>query len=233
MYTFSKATKHPLFLFLLALIPATGFCEDWRQDFSSMPDDWEVQGKPFTAKAKFSIEEDPSGTNAWLNMTADKATATFRMKKPLPIDLNKTPIVRWRWRVTTYPTGGDSRNPKTDDQAIGLYFSTGSTFSQKSVAYLWETDTPVGLIGTSVYARVVTVQWHSLRNEESSKPDLFYIEERNLAEDFKAAFDMVPDKLGLGVSCNSQYTGTKAAAQLDWIEFLPAQPSDHPGEPQP
>ena len=50
--------------------------------------------------------------------------------------------MRWRWKVVTLPAGADGSKDKLDDQAIGLYVSTGGMFSQKSFALRWETDTP-------------------------------------------------------------------------------------------
>ncbi|HBA85559.1 MAG TPA: hypothetical protein DCZ95_15865 [Verrucomicrobia bacterium] len=192
----------------------------WRLDFKVMPAGWAVQGKPFTQAAVFAVGEDEANpSHRWLSMTADDASATLKSSDALPVDLNKTPIMRWRWRATVLPTGADGRDPKKDDQAIGLYISTGGMFKQQSLAYRWETVTPMGTEGSAQYAKVVSVKWHALRNEKDVDGATFFVEERNVAEDFKKAFGFIPDKFGLGISCNSQYTDSKAAAQLDWVEF--------------
>ncbi len=195
----------------------------WRQEFQTMPDGWKLKGKPGTPAAVFEPGRSADGSNTWLNMTADKASASLVVELP-NVKLADTPILRWCWRVTVLPKGADGRESAKDDQAIGLYVSAGGMFSQKSLAYRWETETPIGEEGTASYAAgVVKVKWFCLRNKQSAKDDSFIIEERNVAADFKSHFGKVPEKIGMSVSCNSQYTGSKAEAQLAWVEFVPEQ----------
>jgi len=157
-------------------------------------------------------------------MSADKASASLLSGDALSVDLKKTPILRWRWRATVLPTGADARNPDKDDQAIGIYISSGSRFRQQSIAYRWETQPPAGAEGSVQYAKVVTIKWFALRDESHMDGQTFFTEERNVAEDFEKAFGSVPERIGIGISCNSQYTGSKAEAQLDWIEFVAEAP---------
>lgn len=198
----------------------------WREDFDALPKDWEVRGKPGTPRAKFeavTIAADTNATVSVLRMTADAASSSVVASLPA-VDLRKTPILRWRWRVIELPAGADGLDPKKDDQAIGVYVSAGGMFSQRSVAYRWETETPVGASGTAKYAGgVARVQWFCLHNRGSASNE-FVVESRNVAEDFKKAYGEIPEKIGLSISCNSQYTGGKAAAELDWIEFVAEDP---------
>ena len=193
----------------------------WREDFRKLSPDWKVRGAPGTPKAAFKVEAAQDGDGV-LVMSADKASGSLVL--PLEgVNLSRTPVVRWRWQMTVYPDQADGRDPKRDDQAIGLYFSTGGMLSQKSVAYRWETDTPVGAEGDARYAAgVVKIHWFGLRNRAGGT-NTWFVEERNLAEDFKKAFGFVPEKIGLGVSCNSEMTSSHAEARLDWVEF-PAAP---------
>lgn len=211
-----------LVLFGMGNVATAGDPVGWRIAFDTLPKDWAVQGKPFTPQAVFEIATDPTNSTLhWLSMTADKASASFKSSDALPVDLKKTPIMRWCWRATVLPTGADGRDPKKDDQAIGLYISSGGMFKQQSLAYRWETETPTGAEGDAQYAKVVSVHWMALRNKQDADGQTFYTEERNVADDYQKAFGSIPDKIGMGISCNSQYTASKAAAQLQWIEFLP------------
>lgn len=198
----------------------------YRITFQQMGNEWDVKGVPGKPKAVFEAGYS-DGTNLVLRMTSDKATATLKGGK-LDVDLAKTPIMRWRWKVITLPEGADGRDGKLDDQAIGLYVSTGSMLRQKCVAYRWETDTPTGVTGRAKYAGgIVSILWDCKRNKDdlANLPDAdgWLIDSANVAEDFKKAFDEVPSSIGLGISCNSQFTGTRAEALLDWVEFLPAE----------
>jgi hypothetical protein len=200
-----------------------GTADAQRITFETIPDGWNVYGKPFTKASVFKIQDNPAVPgHQWLSATSENASASLLSNFPLPVDLKKTPIIRWRWRATVLPPGADGRNPDKDDQVIGLYVSSGSRLKQRTVAYRWETQTPVGSEGTVQYASLFAVKWITIRNQSHADGETFFIEERNVAEDFQKAFGSVPDKIGLGISCNSQYTDSSSAAQLDWIEFVAA-----------
>lgn len=199
----------------------------WIEQFSSpgvsgiqaLPPGWVIENKPGTALAEFSVRKDEISGDSFLHMEADKASASVITRLD-GVDIGKTPYMRWRWRVRTLPDGADGRVRAKDDQAIGIYVGAGSTFSNKSVSYRWDTDTPRWSEGSASYGfGVVKVRWFTLRNKEDALSGPWIVEERNVAEDFKNAWGFYPDEVYLSVSCNSQYTGSEAAADLDWIGF--------------
>lgn len=196
----------------------------WREEFKAMSPKWEVRGKPGVKTAVFQVRQPTGLDHPCLAMESDRASASLLMELD-GVNLAKTPILRWRWRVTAFPPNADGRNPDKDDQAIGIYVNAGSLLSQRSIAYRWETETPPGADGTANYAGgLVKVKWFCLRNKKDGESRTFIIEERNVAEDFKKSFGYIPAKIGIGISCNSQYTASQASAELDWIELVPAQP---------
>jgi hypothetical protein len=153
-------------------------------------------------------------------MRAIKASGSL-VTKIAEVDIRKAPLLRWRWKAAKLPPEADGRMKNKDDQAIGIYVGTGSTLDNKSVSYRWDTDTPRGSEGNCVYGMgTIKVKWFTLRNKEDISDDGWFIEERNVAEDFNEAWGYYPEKLYLSVSCNSQYTGSEAEAELDWIELL-------------
>jgi len=197
-----------------------------RITFDSIPPDWTVKGKPFTKESVFEVQTNPAMSgHCWLAASSENASASLLSTYPLAVNLKKTPIIRWRWRATVLPPGADGRNPNKDDQVIGLYVSSGNRLNQRSIAYRWETQTPVGSEGTVRYANLFAVKWFTIRNEHHADGQTFFIEERNVAEDFEKTFGSIPDQIGIGISCNSQYTGSRSEAQLDWIEFCAATPN--------
>ncbi len=210
----------------------------WRENFKQWNRAWDIRGVPGTPKAKFEVrpltdrEEQPA-----LVMTSDRASATL-MIPVKGVDLEKTPVMRWRWRAPKLPEGADGRVAGKDDQAIGIYVGTRAGWlRQNSIAYRWETLTPVGDKGTATYgAGTVRVAWFSLRNQRDGEGPA-YEESRNVAEDFKSIYGEVPKEFALSVSCNSQGTDSKAQAVLEWIEFVPAPaesaPSVTPPPPPP
>jgi hypothetical protein len=206
-------------LVLVAASPA-GARAPWREEFRSLPTVWEVRTVPRTKVTEFRA--DPGGADGAgvLVMEADDASATFATQLK-SVDLNRTPILRWRWRVLEFPRDADGRVADRDDQAIGIYVSYGGILGQRSIAYRWETDTPIGSEGDATYgAGIVKVHWIAVRNEGDGAGE-FRIEERNVAADFQRVFGFVPDDPIIAVTSNSQYTGSRAVAELDWIELAP------------
>ena len=202
----------------------------WREDFHSQPAGWELRTVPRTKPAQFRIEPPTEEHDGALLMTADDASGMFATHLA-SVDLHRTPILRWRWRANTLPTGADGRTPSRDDQAIGIYVSSGGPLRQRSIAYRWETQTPVGTEGDTSYAGgIVHAKWIAVRNQQDAAAGTFFTEERNVARDFQRAFGFVPTDVSIGVTCNSEYTNSTAAAELDWIELsaVPTGPADEP-----
>jgi hypothetical protein len=200
----------------------------WREDFDSarkegkqfIPEGWRVKGKPGTRAAVFSIVKGDKNDASFLRAEADDASATLPCH-PEGVNVEETPVLRWRWKAEVLPKGADGRVKAKDDQAIGIYIGTGSLLNNKSVSYRWDTETPKGAEGKVSYgAGTVDVKWFTLRNKEDIKNGKWFVEERNIAEDFKKAWGFYPEKIYLGISCNSQYTDSKAVSDLSWIEFV-------------
>lgn len=201
-----------------------GWKEDFRlpaaKDTSSIPEGWKIRNKPGTPPAVFLIEEDKTAGISFLDMKADEASASI-LSRPDGVNAEKTPVLKWSWKAFQLPKGADGREKSKDDQAIGIYVGTGSMLNNKSISYRWDTDTPKGAEGTVSYGGgIVKVKWITLRNSEDMAAGKWLVEERNWAEDFNKAWGFYPEKIYLSVSCNSQYTNSKAEAGLAWIEFL-------------
>jgi len=209
----------------------------WKEDFNvpaegekdALPDGWVVKGKPGTRKADFSVVEDKESAGSFLHMEADDASASL-LTQVKGVSLKKYPALRWRWRADVLPKGADGREKSRDDQAIGLYVGADKG-GRKSVSYRWDTDTPVGSEGECAYGfGTIKVKWYTLRNKDDAL-DKWFVEERDYMKDFVEAWGFYPEKIYLSVSCNSQYTGTEAAADLDWIELVsPDKQAAGPGK---
>ncbi len=201
----------------------------WRKGFSfsergALPEGWKLAKKPGTKPATFLVETDPEKNAPFLRMTADKASASL-VTSVDSVNLARTPVLRWRWRANTLPEGADGRTKGKDDQAIGIYVGEGSALNNKSISYRWDTETPKGAQGDSAYGPGgIKVKWYTLRNKTDAADGQWYVEERNVAEDFKEAWGHYPEKIYLSVSCNSQYTRSSAAADLGWVEFVSVTP---------
>jgi hypothetical protein len=106
-------------------------------DVRGVPEAWQLAEN--SGQASFSLAK-VDGLNALLLRSAD---TSFSIQRRVKIDLERYPILTWKWKVTRLPTGGDFRKAKTDDQAAQLFLALSRT---KAIVYVWETTAPQGLI---------------------------------------------------------------------------------------
>lgn len=210
-----------VYMGLMSAKPVKSDVNVWDDTFKSLPKDWKVQGKILTKSADFYVKD------GVLHMDADNASASL-VGSLANINLSKTPIMKWCWLVSEFPENADGRDSSKDDQAIGIYISTSGTFSRDTLAYRWETNTPVGASGKVRYG-ISNIKWFANRNKDSVKdlkPGTKCLEEEvNVAEDFKKEFKYVPKDLSIAISSNSQYTKSQAKAELFWLKFEEAKDS--------
>jgi hypothetical protein len=200
----------------------------WKEDFSVregsgkgfLPGNWKVRGKPGTAVSSFKVTDGGGDGTGKLTLISDSSSGSI-ITAVKNVDLSKTPYLRWRWKAHVLPEGADGRDPSRDDQAIGIYVGDGSMLNSKSISYRWDTETPVLAEGYVSYGMgTVKVKWITLRNSGDMESGEWFTESRNVLSDFSDAWGMVPKKVYVSVTTNSQYTGSRAEAELDWIEFV-------------
>ena len=211
-------------LMLSATLQAAPVNKTVRIDFRNAKQDgkavtgWTYKGKFATDDAEFSIQT-VDGVKV-LRMVSKQATGSL-LHDISKIDLKKYPYMRWKWRVDKLPRDADGDDSDKDDQAIGIYVGSGSTFSQESIALRWETKTRKGKTGFVRYGMgAVKVHWRCVRNEKDGLKR-WYVDECNIYDELKKIFNgKVPnEKLAITISANSQYTGTESDACLEYIEF--------------
>ena len=186
-------------------------------DKEGIPTGWSYRGKPGTPDVKYEIVEDKELKHKVLHITSDKASGVI-MVDCSDVDLKKYPIMRWRWKAVTLPTGADATVKSKDDQGIAVYVGYGK-LTQSSISYNWQTETPKGKSGSSTYNWVVDVDWFTLRNK-NDKMDTWFEEEVNVYDDMMKIFKKIPSSWALSISSNSQYTASKADVYLDYVEFV-------------
>ncbi len=186
-------------------------------DSDKAPEGWSYRGKPGTPDVKYEIVEDKELKHKVLHITSDKASGVI-MVDCSDVDLKKYPVMRWRWKAVTLPTGADATVKSKDDQGIAVYVGYGK-LTQSSISYNWQTETPKGKSGSSTYNWVVDVDWFTLR-DKNDKMDTWFEEEVNVYDDMMKIFKKIPSGWALSISSNSQYTASKADVYLDYIEFV-------------
>lgn len=118
----------------------------------------------------------------------DQASLLYRR---VAIDLTKTPIMHWSWRVDGVHPTLDDRTKAGDDYAVRIYVvsSEGSIlfWQAKAINYVWANSQSAGSTWTSPFTDndiMVATQ-----SGAPAKPDEWVHEVRNVREDFKKLFD--------------------------------------------
>lgn len=173
-------------------------------------------------KTTFHLRERPTASNGHVLLIDAKSASGVICSMPEHLDLNKFPIMRWRWRIIRN-LDLPEKDEDPDDQPGVIYVGDGSRVRQYSVGYRWECNTPVGRTRFCHYrGGLTTVRCECVRNRETPIGQ-WVEEERNVLEDFKEAFKRPPsDGVVLGIGANSQHSRSHTRLEIDYIEFIPA-----------
>ena len=104
------------------------------------------------------------------------------------IDLNKTPYLSWRWKITQLPMLDNELKKNGDDFAARIYIvvNDGWTFlSTQAISYVWSAKVPEGQQWPNPFTGKSAVMV-SVRQQAAG--DTWYTEKRNLKADLKQLF---------------------------------------------
>jgi len=86
-----------------------------------VPRGWRGESWGWRPRWEFAVVEDESVRALLLESHDDRSTISKDLRGR--VDFQATPILAWRWKVTTLPLGGDARKKATTDQAAQVYGS--------------------------------------------------------------------------------------------------------------
>lgn len=206
---------------------------------SGLPEGW----TPLTFK-KVSKHTDyelvREGETAVVKATSEASASG--LTKEVRIDPKDYPIVRWRWKVDNLVKHSDVSRKDGDDYPARLYITFAydpdkvswarklkyqagrAIFGDIPIAalnYIWETRTPVGTIVENAYtdfARMIVVE------SGPERVGMWVEEERNIYEDYKAAFGGEPPMInGVAIMSDTDDTKGRATAYYGNIIFMKAK----------
>ena len=179
-----------------------------------VPSGWKLEKTP-GPNSKSAIEKEKEDYFLRLLSVNDG----FGLRKEITFDIRQYPYLSWWWKAVQLPKGGDIRKKETDDQAGQIFFvfpRFPSLANSRSMGYIWDTQAPKGLAGTSpayVRAKYVVLQ------SGTEKLNQWVFESRNVFEDYKKYFQEDPPPVGaILVYINSQHTQT--AAEICFTEIF-------------
>jgi len=189
-------------------------------DNKGIPVGWNLEKEP-GSDSKISLGQEEDGHFLRLLSVGD----AFGLKKEMSFDIRKYPYLSWKWKAIRLPKGGDIRKRETDDQAGQIYVvfpKFPSMINSRSMGYIWDTQTPIGLAGTSTaYSKMKYVVLQS----GPAKLNQWITETRNVYEDYKKFFEEDPPTVGtVLLYINTQHTKSLAECAYADIFFSSSPP---------
>ncbi len=202
----------------------------WRNGFrnpETLEKEWKFDGSRFLVpRTTFFQADEPTAWDGKIMVVEAKSSTGVMLTAPAPVNLQKTPVMRWRWRLV-HPLVLEEGAEEPDDQPVVIYFGDGTLVKQKCVGYRWEYHTPVGTQRMIKYAAgMMTVSAHCVANKNTPVGQ-WIVEERDVLADFMAAYGEAPNEYFIvSVGGNSQYSGSNTRAEIDFIEFVPRRKTE-------
>lgn len=174
-----------------------------------------------------------------LVVKAVSEAAASGLTRKITVDLGKTPILRWRWKVDNIIQKSDVARKDGDDYAARIYITFayepdkvslgrklkynagkllfGSELPVGAINYIWESKTPKDTIVDNAYTDFVKM---IVVESGAEKAGQWMEESRNVYEDYKKAFGEEPPMIsGVAIMTDTDNTGETAAAYYGDIYF--------------
>lgn len=108
-----------------------------RPDKSGVPAGWELKVKEGNAEFKVITEDEERV------LYFKSIDASFSFERPVVVNIDEYPYIKWKWKAVTLPSSGDFRKKETNDQALQVLI----TFNGRRIlSYIWDTNAPEGSI---------------------------------------------------------------------------------------
>lgn len=180
---------------------------------------------PPDEKESYRYKVEKEGGNQYLHY---KGTSAKHINFPIinkdNIDIYKTPILSWRWRVSEVPDGANEDDNARNDAAASIYvvFDMGHVLFKKvpkSIRYTWSSTLKEGTELSKFFGNQKIVVMQSGKDELGS----WHTFQRNIVEDYRRLFgDDPPHKpLAILILSDGDSTGHEAEADYDDIELKP------------
>jgi hypothetical protein len=200
-----------------------------------LPPEWKpLTFAKITSHTQYSLVKD-GGTKVVKAVSKSSASGLIRK---IRIDIEKHPIIRWRWKALNILRNGDVTKKKGDDYPARIYVTfeydpkTAGIFETalinfgrliygedppiSTINYIWANKAPVGTIVQSPYTKldkmIVVETGEALLNH-------WVTEERNILDDYIMAFGETPPPVS-GVAIMTDSDNTKESAIAFYGDIL-------------
>ncbi|UOD50040.1 DUF3047 domain-containing protein [Orrella daihaiensis] len=164
------------------------------------------------------------------------------MAIPIDIDLTKTPVLCWRWRVNRVLDKADMTERFGDDYAARLYLSVAIPESEQSLGlrlqlglarsiwgdqvpdgainYVWDNRQPPGTTIPNVYTDRVTMV---VTESGDSKTGQWVQQRRDVRKDIARLFTPLAKPVQIALAADTDNTGETVIAEFADIRFVSVQ----------
>lgn len=174
------------------------------------------QTKIFSGETRYSLEI----TDGRLALRADSSAAASGLYRKVSVDLGKTPILSWSWKVGHVLAGADERTRAGDDYAARVYvvFSGGLIFWRtRAINYVWSNQQPIGSHWPNAFtgnARMIAVE------SGDGKVSEWVNERRDVRADYRRLFGEEPGNVdAVAIMTDTDNTGATVTAWYGDIVF--------------
>ena len=222
-------------------VPAGAFSQ--AAEGAALPPGWsELVFRNVSAHTRYDLVRD--GDTTVLRARSEAAASGLIRRFPEPgLDLRRTPILRWRWKIAGLIARADISSRAGDDYPARVYVTFRYDPERAGVAmrmqyglarslhgeypphaalnYVWDGKAPVGTMVPNAFserAMMVVVESGARRVGQ-------WVEvERNVYEDYRRAFGEEPPPVsGIAVMTDTDQTGESAEARYGDIELRAAR----------
>ncbi|MEX1222593.1 MAG: DUF3047 domain-containing protein [Idiomarina sp.] len=176
----------------------------------------------FSGYTDYQLTQTPTGEPA-VYASCEQGTASGLFLREA-IDLTKTPIVEWRWRVREGIEGNNEQSKSGDDYPARVYAVDEHKlfiWRTRAINYVWSSQQQSGSSWDNAYASQATMV--ALRGADDFS-DEWRTERRNLREDFRQFHDRELTELSaFAIMTDCDNTKQKVSAWYGEIRFLPEE----------
>jgi len=214
----------------------------------ALPPDWEpllVRG--VERRTVYALVESQGATV----LRAEARASASGLVRRLRATVEKTPLLKWRWKVANVLGRSDIRRKAGDDFPARVYVLFDYPVSRLSFAeragllvaraldggdvpaatlcYVWDGGAPAGTIFPSAYTRRVRM---IVVESGAARVGRWVTVERDVAADFRAAFgEEAPPIAGIAIAADTDNTGESAVAWFGDISLHPRPEATAGSEP--
>ena len=199
----------PAYCFMLCCLPLLAWAAGERIELSRFAQG-DVSGwktKVFAGTTIYTLDR----TDDKAALRADSSAAASGLYREIKVDLGKTPILHWTWKIEQVLPGADERTRAGDDYPARVYvvFSQGMRFWRtRAINYVWSNRQPLGSSWPNAFvgnARMVAVE------SGSSRAGSWVSERRDVRADYRRLFGEEPGSVD-AVAIMTDTDNTRATA---------------------